>query len=74
MRDGLKFLGAALGGALLAVVIVFAAADRGLLPGGAGGGNIRAYLLGHPELVAEMTDRLQKQQEAADRGQGRRQP
>ncbi|HXR95845.1 MAG TPA: thioredoxin domain-containing protein [Rhizomicrobium sp.] len=66
MHDGLKFLAAALGGALLAVVIVFAAADRGLLPGGPGGGNIRAYLLNHPELVAEMTDRLQKQQDAAD--------
>jgi protein-disulfide isomerase len=66
MRDGLKFIGAALAGAALAVVIVFAAADRGLLPGGAGGGNIRAYLLNHPELVAEMTDKLQKQQEAAD--------
>jgi protein-disulfide isomerase len=64
MRDGLKFLGAALGGALIAVLIVFAAADHGLLPGGPG--NIRAYLLSHPELVAEMTDRLQKQQEAAD--------
>jgi protein-disulfide isomerase len=66
MRDGMKFLGAALGGALLAVVIVFAAADRGLLPGGAGDGNIRSYLLNHPELVAEMTDRLQKQEEADD--------
>ena len=66
MRDGFKFLAAALGGALLAVAIVFAAADRGLLPGGPGGGNIRGYLLSHPELVAEMTDRLQKQQEAAD--------
>ncbi|HZQ40772.1 MAG TPA: DsbA family protein [Rhizomicrobium sp.] len=66
MRDGLKFIGAALAGAALAVVIVFAAADRGLLPGGAGGGNIRAYLLNHPELVAEMTDKLQKQQEATD--------
>jgi protein-disulfide isomerase len=66
MRDGMKFLGAALGGALLAVVIVFAAANRGLLPGGAGESNIRAYLLSHPELVAEMTDRLQKQEEAAE--------
>jgi len=66
MRDEMKFLGAALGGALLAVVIVFAAADRGLLPGGQGSGNIRAYLLSHPELVAEMTEKLQKQEEAAD--------
>ena len=31
-----------------------------------GNGNIRGYLLAHPELVAEMTDRLQKQAGAAD--------
>jgi len=66
MRDEMKFVAAALGGALLAVVIIFVAADRGLLPGGSGGGNIRAYMLGHPELVAEMTEQLQKQEEAAD--------
>ena len=40
---------------------------QGLLPGAGGGsGDIRGYLLGHPELVAEMTDRPQKQQDAAD--------
>ncbi len=66
MQDWTKILAGALGGAFLAVMIVFVAADRGLLPGGPGGGAIRAYLLNHPELVAEMTDRLQKQQEAAD--------
>ncbi|HKD46156.1 MAG TPA: thioredoxin domain-containing protein [Rhizomicrobium sp.] len=66
MSDWVKFLAASLGGAFLAVVIVFAAADRGFLPGGPGGGDIRTYLLSHPELVAEMTDRLQKQEEAAD--------
>jgi protein-disulfide isomerase len=64
MKDRTGILAGALGGAALAVAIVFAAASQGLLPGG--GGNIRAYLLNHPELVAEMTDRLQKQQEAAD--------
>src|SRR5271155_5135394 len=66
MKDWTGVLAGALGGAALAVAIVFAAASQGMLPGNGGGGNIRAYLLNHPELVAEMTDRLQKQQEAAD--------
>jgi protein-disulfide isomerase len=60
----------ALGGALLAVVIVFAAAHQGWLPvpGTAGGPvNIRGYLLNHPELLAEMTERLQAQQDAVDK-------
>jgi protein-disulfide isomerase len=64
MRDFTGIVAGALGGALLAVAIVFVAAGQGWLPGG--GGNVRGYLLSHPELVAEMTDRLQKQQEAAD--------
>ena len=55
-----------LGGALLAVVIIFMAAGQGWLPGPANKTNIRAYLLGHPEILAEMSDRLQAQQEAAD--------
>jgi protein-disulfide isomerase len=66
MRDGMKFIAAALCGAFLAVVIIFVAADRGLLPGGPGNGNVRAYMLGHPELLAEMTEKLQKQEEADD--------
>lgn len=66
MRDGMKFLLAGLGGAVLAVMVVFVAAGQGLLPGAGGGANIRAYLLNHPELIAEMTDRLQKQQDADD--------
>jgi protein-disulfide isomerase len=51
----------ATGGALLGVAIIFAAATAGLLP--VNGNQIRSYLMGHPQLVAEMTDRLQKQQE-----------
>jgi protein-disulfide isomerase len=47
--------------ALLAVAIVFASAAGGLLP--VNGAQLRAYLMAHPQLVAEMTDRLQKQQD-----------
>ena len=70
MRDWKSVVAGALGGAFLAVVIVFAAARQGWLPvaGTASGGvNIRGYLLGHPELLAEMTERLQAQQEATDK-------
>lgn len=66
MRDWKNIAAGALGGALLAVVIVFLAASRGWLPGAGGTINIRGYLLSHPELLTEMTDRLQKQQELAD--------
>ncbi len=54
-------LAGAAGGALLAVAIVFATAAAGLLP--VSGPQLRAYLIAHPQLVAEMTDRLQKQQD-----------
>ena len=69
MRDWTNIVLGAVGGAFLAVMIVFAAARQGWLPGAGGPGgtvNIRAYLLSHPELLSEMTDKLQKQQEAAD--------
>ena len=66
MRDWKNIAAGALGGALLAVVIIFLAASRGLLPGAGGTINIRGYLLSHPELLTEMTDRLQKQQEVVD--------
>src|SRR5476651_489661 len=70
MRSWMNVVAGALGGALLAVVIVFAAARQGWLPvpGTAGGPvNIRGYLLSHPELLAEMTERLQAQQDATDK-------
>ena len=59
MRDWTSVAAGAIGGALLGVVIVFAAAHQGWLPGTSGSAtNIRGYLLSHPELLAEMTDRL----------------
>src|ERR1700744_5132777 len=70
MRDWRSVVTGALGGALLVVAIVYAAASQGWLPGtGVSGGtaNIRGYLLGHPELLAEMTEKLQAQQDAADK-------
>ncbi len=64
MRDLIVALAGAVGGALIAIAVVFAAANTGMLPNTAGGAGIRAYLLSHPELVAEMTDRLQAKQQA----------
>ena len=55
----------ALGGAVLSVVIIFAAAWSGLLPG-AGDKQIHDYLLAHPQILADMNDKLQAQQEADD--------
>jgi protein-disulfide isomerase len=66
MRDWIRVAAGALGGAFLAVLIVFAAARVGMLPG-VGPDGIRTYLLGHPELLAEMSAKLQSQQDAADR-------
>ena len=60
MRSWISAVAGALGGALLAVVVIFAAARQGWLPGAGGPVNIRGYLLGHPEILAEMTDRLQR--------------
>lgn len=72
MRELTTILAGALGGALLAVVIIFAAAQNGMLPmpagmaaGGAVSGDaIRTYLLAHPGLLSEVNDKYQAQQEA----------
>jgi len=68
MRDIGSVVAAALGGAFLAVAVVFAAANTGYLPGAVSGpmadARIRSYLLTHPEIVTEMTDRVQARQEA----------
>ena len=67
MRNWVSAVAGALGGALLAVVVIFAAARQGWLPGAGGPVNIRGYLLGHPEILAEMTERLQVLQDAQDK-------
>ena len=67
MRNWVSAVAGALGGALLAVVVIFAAARQGWLPGAGGPVNIRGYLLSHPEILAEMTDRLQMLQDAQDK-------
>ncbi len=67
MRDLTTIIAGALGGALIALVIVFAAAQNGMLPGTANGGSgeaIRAYLLAHPEIAGEMNDKLAERQAA----------
>jgi len=64
MRDLTTILAGALGGALLAVVIIFAAAQNGMLPVTIPGQAIHDYLLSHPGIVAELGDKLQAQQQA----------
>ncbi len=55
----------ALGGAVIAIAVVFVAAANGYLPG-TGGNQIRDYLLAHPQVLADVNDKLQAQQEADD--------
>jgi protein-disulfide isomerase len=67
MRDLTTIIAGALGGALIAIVIVFVAAQNGMLPmpaGAANGDAIRSYLLSHPEIMAQMNDSLAQQQAA----------
>lgn len=64
MRDVTVALAGAVGGAVIAIAVIFSAANTGMLPHAAADAGIRAYLLSHPELVAEMTDRLQAKQQA----------
>ena len=50
-----------LGGAALALAIVFGASMAGLLPG-AGDARIKSYLMAHPDLVVTMMNKVQAQQ------------
>jgi protein-disulfide isomerase len=49
-------------GAIAAIAVIYAAASFGLLP--ANGPAIRSYLLAHPDIVVDMTNKLQEQQDA----------
>jgi protein-disulfide isomerase len=63
MTTGWKHAAAGgLGGALLALVLVFGAAKSGLLP--ASGSSIHDYLVAHPEILIDMSNKLQADQEA----------
>jgi len=55
-----------LGGALLAVGVIFAAADFGVLPVPTRYGDIHDYLMSHPDIIVAMNDKFQADQEAAD--------
>src|SRR5258708_38498124 len=58
----------ALGGAVLAVLVVFVSAALGMFPRGGAidGPKLQAYLLSHPSLVTEMMQRASEEQDAAE--------
>jgi protein-disulfide isomerase len=65
MTDSWKI--AALGGgvgAALALVVTFGAAALGVTPFAADGNAMHAYLMAHPDVIVEMTNKLQAQQDA----------
>jgi protein-disulfide isomerase len=63
MNSGLKqSLAGGLGGAVLALVLVFAAAKLGYLPTNSAA--IHDYLVTHPEILVDMTTKLQADQDA----------
>lgn len=57
-------VGGALGGAVIAVMVVYAAAVTGNFP--SDDVHLRSYLIAHPELFAQMAERLQQQQDDED--------
>src|ERR1700691_1416408 len=62
MKEGWKYAaGGGLGGAVLALALVFGAARFGLLP--ASGPSIHDYLMAHPEILVDMTNKLQSDQQ-----------
>jgi protein-disulfide isomerase len=58
-------IGGTMGGALLAVVIIYGAALTGNFPG-YDDKHIHQYLMAHPQLFAQMAERLQQQQDDTD--------
>ena len=66
MRSPVVFaLSSAIGGAALAVAVMFGAAELGAFPPHRDA-EFHAYLISHPELLPEMSSRLQAQQESHD--------
>ncbi len=55
-----------LGGAVLAVIVVFGLARGGLLGGGSSQTAIHNYLMAHPEILVAMSNKLQMQQQDSD--------
>jgi protein-disulfide isomerase len=67
MNNGWKLAAlGALGGAALAVVIVMAMAAYGLMPHPKDDAAIHAYLLAHPTILVEMTNKMQADQDASE--------
>ncbi|HTT85243.1 MAG TPA: thioredoxin domain-containing protein [Rhizomicrobium sp.] len=65
MKESWKI--AALGGcagAAVALIVTFGAAALGMAPFAADGNAMHAYLLAHPDVIVEMTNKLQAQQDA----------
>ena len=60
---------AALGGfagAVLALIVTFGAAALGVAPFAPNGSALHAYLLAHPDIIVEMSNKLQAQQDAQE--------
>jgi protein-disulfide isomerase len=51
-------------GAAMALIVAFGAAALGVAPFAANGSAMHAYLLAHPDVIVEMTNKLQAQQDA----------
>lgn len=65
MQSGMSTAAAgAIGGAVLAVAVIFIAATLGLLPGGSDA-RIHDYLLKHPQVLVEVSNKLQAEQDAS---------
>lgn len=54
----------ALGGAAIAVAVIYAAAFMGALP--ESGDQIRGYIMAHPEVLADASDKYQEEEDARD--------
>ena len=57
----------AVGGAIFAVAIVFGAAALGLFPSGSDA-HIHDYLMAHPQILVDMSNKLQNQQQTSEDG------